>query len=485
MTRAVLSRLDKHRIPLVPLFAVALGVLAGGLCAFNALLGLIVIGAGVVIVVLDLLFFKNGRLSLDRIVIPLLIVAVLCPGIRLLNGVPAVRLELVIIVIAWLLLLLGSLSAGTALRLRWNPTNKWFLLFGLVILVSIACAAFVRRYYPIGRDFWEFAKLIEYFLIFALVSSLRVPAERIGRYYVIALLVFLVSAAVGFAQYVNLFNINSIVTPYYAPTQLAGVVKAGRIVGTAGNPNAFGALMVLPASLALTGAVWLESRRIRLASWGAFLLFVLAIVLTLSRSAVLSLGVACCFILFFKYLASFGLARTIRMLCFALPALLVLVLIVIQLAPETFFSRLGGLTNLSAATSWQARLAIWNDQLAVWRQSPFVSWGPGKITMATTIDSEWLLLLRRYGALGVAVFILWFIGIYRTLSRVSRDNTNPYTKTLCVALQATLLAYAVFMIPAGVYHNLHLMPILLLFLGVAYSQRSPSTEVSEACNREY
>ncbi|HZK10763.1 MAG TPA: hypothetical protein VFD10_00160 [Atribacterota bacterium] len=38
-------------------------------------------------------------------------------------------------------------------------------------------------------------------------------------------------------------------------------------------------------------------------------------------------------------------------------------------------------------------------------------------------------------------------------------------------MQATILAYAVYMIPVAVYHSLQLMPILLIFFGLAYSQK--------------
>ena len=424
------------------------------------------------LLVLTYIFFRDGRLSFDRIVIPLLIVAVLFPSVRLPAGIPALRIELIIILIAWTLFLLRHPITGEAMRLRWNPTNKWFFLFGTSILVSIAYAALVKGYYPIGRDFWEFGKIIEYFLIFALVASLHISSEQMRKYYLISLIIFLCSAIFGFAQYFNLFDINSIVTPYYAPTQMAGLIRAGRIVGTTSNPNEFGSLMVLAAALALTGALWFKGSTIKLISWVALGVFGFAIILTLSRSALLGLLVACFFILFFKYPLHFGFSRTIRGFFLVIPLLLILAFILLQLAPDLFFFRVGRVLNLSTDTSWQGRLVIWGNQLAIWKQSPIFGWGPGKATMTTIVDNEWLLLLRRYGALGVLVLVLWFTGIYRTLVKIAHEAKNTYAEVFCVGLQATLIAYALYMIPAAVYHNLQLMPILMLYLGLAYSQRS-------------
>ena len=167
------------------------------------------------------------------------------------------------------------------------------------------------------------------------------------------------------------------------------------------------------------------------------------------------------------------------MLLLVVPLLFAGSLIALQFAPEDFFMRIGSALNLATDTSWQTRLVIWENHLDIWKQSPLFGWGPGKATMTVTVDNEWLLLLRRYGALGVLVFILWFAGIYRTLSRIGRETKNNYTETFCAALQATLIAYAIYMIPAGVYHSLQLMPVLLILLGLAYTQRQSLQAVQQ------
>lgn len=482
MTEIILLNLQRHRNLLVLLLFIVVGVVLGYLSAINTVFGLLLILASLgLLVVAYNIFFEHGKLALNKIVVPLLIVAVLFPSIRLPAGIPSVRLELIIILIAWGLFLLGHVSTGKGIKLRWNLTNKWFFLFGACILVSIAYAALVKDYYPIARDFWEFGKLIEYFLIFALMASLNIPPEHMQKYYIIGLIIFLCSAAFGLAQYFNLFNINSWLSPYYTPTQIYdGLVRAGRIVGTTGNPNEFGALMVLAASLALTGAVWLKGRSIKLFSWAALGVFSLAIMFSLSRSALLGLLVAVVFILLFKSLAHFGLGRTIRMLLLVVPLLLILGLVLVQVAPDRFLIRTGSALNLATDTSWQARLAMWDSTLTIWKQSPIFGWGPGKVAMTTIVDNEWLLLLRRYGVLGVLVFVLWFMGVYRTLSKIAHEAKNNYTETFCVGLQATLVAYAIYMIPAGVYHMLQLMPILVLYLGLAYSQRGFMKRVPQA-----
>lgn len=93
------------------------------------------------------------------------------------------------------------------------------------------------------------------------------------------------------------------------------------------------------------------------------------------------------------------------------------ILIIIKMAPEKFFFRISQLGNIWDATSWQARIVKWKANYDIWKLSPLFGWGPGKMTMTTIVDNEWLLLLRRYGLIGVIIFILWFANFYFGLSK--------------------------------------------------------------------
>ena len=459
----------RYREALVASLIAFVGLLVGLVLVsksmFSVLLALL--AAGCIPVVY--LFFKNGALSFNRVIIPLLAVSILSPSIRLPVGIPDVRLELIIVLIAWGLFLLGHLTTNHPLRLRANPVYKWFALFGLTILFSIIYAALAKGYSPIGRDSWELGKLLEYFLIFALVANLRISPTNMRRYYKITLLLFILSALFGFAQYLNLGNINAVVSPYYAPTQMQGLLVHGRITGTTSNPNEFGALMVLASSVALSGALFLRRRVARVLSWLCLAVFVLALMYTLSRSALIALAIATAFVLFL-YAAKGMKAQEFRRLLLAILLLAIIGLVDLQLVPEKFFYRTSQLSDITQATSWQARLGSWQSTLELWKESPLFGWGPGKASMTTITDCEWLLLLRRYGLIGVAVFISWFGSFFFGLAKIRRRDSVPATTALTVAMQATAVSYAAYMIPAAIYHSLQLMPIVLVFIGLAYSQ---------------
>jgi len=470
LTKLISGLSEKYYTIFLYTIIISLGLLIGIFSAKSPLFGILLTALIVCFFICIYIFFKQGTLSFQRIITPLLVASILLPPIRLPQGIPSIRIELIIILLAWMLLLLGHFAMGYPIKFHQNPVYKWFVLFGLAIFLSIAYGVIVKGFSIIGRDFWEFGKLLEYFLIFTLVANLDISQNKIKHYYKIALVVFLCSAFFGIAQYLNLGNINATISAYYAPTQMGGLLAQKRITGTTGNPNEFGALMVLASSLAFSGVLFFKKKTIRLFSWICFAVFVLSIVLTLSRSAIIALIIAICFLTLFKYPLIFGIKRGIKKLLVAIPIIMVTILIIIEIAPEKFFFRISQLGNIWNASSWQARIVNWKVNYALWELSPLFGWGPGKMTMTTIVDNEWLLLLRRYGLIGVIIFILWFANFCFGLSKICRSSSCAEVRAITVALQATLLAYAVYMIPAAVYHSLKLMPILLIFLGLAYSQ---------------
>ena len=470
LTKFTSKSTEKHYNIFLYAIIISLSLLVGIFSAKSPLFGILLTILIVCFSIFIYVFFKESMLSFQRIVTPLLVASILLPPIRLPQGIPSIRIELIIILLAWMLLFLGHFAKGYPIKFHQNPVYKWFALFGLAILLSISYVTIFKGYVIIGRDFWEFGKLLEYFLIFTLVANLDISPNEMKHYYKIALVLFLCSAFFGIAQYLNLGNINATISPYYTLTQMRGLLVHKRIIGTTGNPNEFGALMVLASSLAFSGVLFFKKKTMRLFSWICLSFFVLSIVLTLSRSAIISVIIAICFIALLKYPFIVRTKRGIKRLAVIIPIMIIILLIIINIAPEKFFLRFNELENISQATSWQARVLNWKENYDLWKLSPLFGWGPGKATMTTIVDNEWLLLLRRYGLVGVIIFILWFANFYFGLSKICRSSSSAEVMALTVALQATLLAYAVYMIPAAVYHSLQLMPIFLIFLGLAYSQ---------------
>lgn len=454
------------------------GIIMVWLALFQPMLSLILsVGLIIFFLIMMLFFGLDGIFSLRKAMPSLLIAAILLPYIRLPGSIPNVRPEFVIVFAAWGLLLLAHFTTGLPIRLKRCPPHKWFALFGLSIFMSMSYGAVVKTNL-LTRDLFEFVKLILYFLIFSLAASQTINQTAFKRYYRLALVILMFSALVGFLQYIDFAGINESVSPYYAPTQMEGLLVHGRITGTTGNPNEFGALMVLAISLAMSGALFFRESKIRLLCCLALFVYGLALVLTMSRTSLVASFLSMAFVLTL-YLKQRGFKHKWRQMATLMVFGIVVGYIILQVMPEKALFRYSQLANIRGASSWVARVENWQTHFAFWKDSPWFGWGPGKATMGTIVDNEWLLLLRRYGVIGLFVFLGLFGSLFLGLSRIRKATVEPSIVAFTVALQSTFVGYVLYMALASVYHSLQLMPIFMLFLGLAYSQYRPKKRIQE------
>jgi len=454
------------------------GILALAVVVTNKNLPDMCLFGGIVILIgiITCLLWWDGIISLKGVVSLLLAVAIMFPYIRLPGVIPDVRPELIIVLVVWCLIIMAYLTKGRTLRLGYLPVYKWFGIFAFAIVLSITYVAWINEQMPIWRDFWEIIKLLLYFLIFVLVANVRLTHTDLRRYFKLALIVFLISACFGFFQYFNFAGINELVSPYYAPTQMKGLLGQGRITGTTPNPNEFGALMVLASSLALSGALFYREWKLSLFCWCSLFVYGIALFLTLSRTSLVCLFLAGLIIVFLFFREKGLRGKFNRILIVALLGCLLVVLL-LQIMPEKAFTRFGELRTFTEATSFQARVEAWKVHFDIWLGSPLFGWGPGKGEMSTIVDNEWLLILRRYGLVGLMVFISLFGCLFLGLPKTGTDNSDPSVKALIVALKGTFISYGLYMMLSSVYHSMQLMPILLLFVGLAYTQRQSTASL--------
>jgi len=407
------------------------------LALFQPMLSLILsVGLIIFFLIMMLFFVLDGIFSLRKAMPSLLIAAILLPYIRLPGSIPNVRPEFVIVFAAWGLLLLAHFTTGLPIRLKRCPPHKWFALFGLSIFMSMSYGAVVKNEPLLTRDLFEFVKLILYFLIFSLAASQTINQTAFKRYYRLALVILMFSALVGFLQYIDFAGINESVSPYYAPTQMEGLLVHGRITGTTGNPNEFGALMVLAISLAMSGALFFRESKIRLLCCLALFVYGLALVLTMSRTSLVASFLSMAFVLTL-YLKQRGFKHKWRQMATLMVFGIVVGYIILQVMPEKALFRYSQLANIRGASSWVARVENWQTHFAFWKDSPWFGWGPGKATMGTIVDNEWLLLLRRYGVIGLFVF---FRTIWKSVFGPF-SHSESYCRTIDCCIYSSLAKY--------------------------------------------
>jgi len=448
--------------------AIILTCLLVGIKIYSFKLSVILLTLIIFLVTMYFIFFKNNKLRIQRIIVPLLVTSILLPSIPLSETLPNVRLDFFIIFIAWMLFIFGGFTKGKFLHPRTNTIFKWYILLGFAILASIVFNALFRNYYPIGRDYWEIVKLLKYFLIFALISSIDISVSDLQYYFKIALIIFLITSFIAFMEHIDLYNINNTINLIYSYEK----ATFKRVVGTMGNPNEFGSLMVMASSLAFSGGLFYKKRSIRFFSFFCLIIFFYSLLLTGSRAAFILFIIAISFILCVKYPPLLILKRKgmLRQFQYALIIGLIIFVMIIKFTPSDFFFRLKSLGDPFNTASWQAKVITWNYVFNLVKSSPIFGWGPCKNLVDFSVDNEWLLILFRYGIFGLSIFIFWAINILYELYRMSKKYSDKEIIVLTVALQATLIAYLINMIPAAFYHTIHTMSIVSIFFGLAFSQ---------------
>jgi hypothetical protein len=391
------------------------------------------------------------------------------PPIRIAEGIPAVRLE-DILLFGGSAVLLAYWSLGGRIRLAWGLRQT--LLAGFAVFVPLSILSGALQDYPAALgDLNQWIRLLKYVLIYTAVATfVRVgDGASAKRRWILDLVVIssVLLAAVAVQQFFDLFGLNSMYVAYVAPTQAGTLLGQGGIprpVGLAGNPNELGFLFALGALVSTYSLLAHGGKRY----WASLAVQLVGLLLTLSRSSVLALlgGSAALLLLsgtLRRWLAIEGLGRTVGALALGGA-------VVLGAAWQTGYLseaavRLAGLLNPTETSAYRIRIAHWQENISLFLESPLLGVGPLRQTefIRYAADNEYLLLLRMYGLVGTlylgAVFLLPQLPMVRFES-----NRGVAMDRAALLADSVLVACMIYMVPAATFHSLVLMPAVLVLL---------------------
>lgn len=350
-----------------------------------------------------------------------------------------------------------------------HPVFRWMGLLALAITVTLVYSVLV-----IGRpislqDTFEVAKVGVYAVIFYAACAMTTDAGQFSRAYAWIQCVFVTSAVVGIFQYFNLLKINEYLSPLYTHPWLGRQLAGYRVVGTTSNPNYFGMLMLLGICQAVACLLWTKESRLRWLSALSLLTCTASMLLAASRTVLAVAPLSVLFIAIHYVVRSRGDKTKMRLFgAIALGSLAVMILLLFAL-PSAWFVRMGELLNIAESQSMQEKFGNWREHWNLYLQSPLFGHGPAKGLISLNVDNEWLLFLVRYGIAGPILAFLLGLGMFRAMNELMRKAPSSEAGGYAIALQASLLAGAIFMITAAVYHHQQLMAVLLLLVGLGQS----------------
>jgi O-antigen ligase len=409
--------------------------------------------------------YSNLRRDSIFLLYMLVFAIVATPDIRV-GGLPALRAEqgILALVALWCLY---TLLTGKGLKLHLALFPGMFSGIGLFMLLSAAVGAVVGVPATLG-DLVEFYKIIIYLGIFLVAATvIKTEADR-WRVMGFANWSIALTGLIAMTQYLNPFHINERYVPRIAPTQFTSLVNnyfSPRVIGLSNNPNVYAVI----AAVGVLLAVVLLFRTTKLHHLGLGGVSMLALLMTKSRTGLVLLVVmlASLYIIYFwqrVFVRGRIRLRPLAQMVMVFMVILIIAPLAFYVLPDSLVWRFREFADLGSATSWQARLEHWQENLQYFHQSPILGIGSAKsLTFRYAPDNEWLLLLRKFGILGTLWFILTFalpLGIYWP-----RLRGNTASKVYV----SVLAGLSVYMFPAAVFHSYQLMPLVMILGGLTFS----------------
>lgn len=141
--------------------------------------------------------------------------------------------------------------------------------------------------------------------------------------------------------------------------------------------------------------------------------------------------------------------------------------------PDTITIDLDGASLIAGATAPTFAYvrdidpAVLPSALPSFWESPVVGVGPMSNIEFGSFDNEYALTLFKFGVLGMAALLLFYLALIVTGIRAWLKQSRQSSGLTGLALAAAVIASVAYGIAAGVWYSYQLMPILMLWAGVA------------------
>lgn len=414
---------------------------------------------------------------------------ILTPEIRLTS--PAIRLDEILLALGTLFYLLLVLKRD---KVKFSVVDYLFAALFISTTASIIFGYIGIGYDFYFNDFFEFAKLIKYYLIYRIVFDMSWDKDDMRHLVEVFVLSAALAILLGMMQYFNTFDINSLMTFFTKPNHIRAINVAGRIVGTFKNANSWS--LFLGGTLFIIAADLVRSLEHKVSRKHYFILVLLffaltSMIMTLGRTSIVANFIGLVVIAFGLWLfpyrdkARLKISREILIIFTLFVVFSGLSFYSIELMPKNrtrlnLMQRIGagfqemGLVGQDTFegdfNSWNSRSGKWKNSVILALESPIFGYGPSKSDEAKenipyATDNEYILYFYRYGLLGLILYISFF-GFWASTAFINIKNTIKRLDTVFLINVMALgfaVAFPLYNILAGTFYDFQLFPLFMIF----------------------
>ena len=417
-----------------------------------------------------------GRKFLSITVIPLMLISILAPVVRLNDEFwlkpDQLLLPVIAIVYVWLML------AGMARPIPPNPMYVVALVFCGCICMSLVYGTEVIGHHLQVNDFFEFPRAAFPVLFFTLAYEADLPENSLRTLAAMLVPAILLISLYAYGQWFNL-GFTHYLQPYYS----GGFHDDGslshyrRVYSTLSNPNTLGILMTWVITAFALAALFRVGRRFWILA--ALVASLITLAMTGSRYGLIDTVFALIAIFLLPAPTAKSKMERHTALLVSLPLVLGVILVVAGTNRATL-ERFEMLRTPMKENSLRMRLdSAWLDAADLFLQSPVFGQGPAKdIFSGVVTDSEYLNILKKFGVVGLIPYLCFFLVplamIWKGLKNVTRAGPQleqHWRATywgLCLGflVPVTCLAMNVGM---GTYYETTLVAFIWMWMGIGVS----------------
>jgi O-antigen ligase len=303
------------------------------------------------------------------------------------------------------------------------------------------------------RDLNEFVRVLKPFLIIIAVSYCDSDKffKKMHSFFIYGAIFIIL---IGFMEFFDVPGYRKLISLIYTGHRFENLDRV-RTILMAGDPNIAAALILYFVTYILQ-TMLMTKNKIR----NSFILLFLIVILLMTSSR--TLFIVFVVILFASLFHHFQNNKFFSFMVLSLCLILVLPII------QYFDYIVIGFSTFSEGknTSMLLRYQQWAEAFNLFLKSPIIGWGPAKEIHTTIVDSEHLLLLRRYGVLGYLAVFNFIFGFIWVLFRKRRkfSSLNLFHKRIALTSLFSCLMIFILMTTNNFFSGYQLMPLFVVMI---------------------
>ena len=466
-------------MPLIGLAAIVLGTITATLSVDLLLLSLLVVAV---------VWFTLGSLVDPYSAVGNFLLLTLLRPLPSVFGSPYVvgrLIDAIWLGFAFVLLGISARSQTNGRMVAWK-TFGWLFVFAVTSLVSLVAASFVQGQDVVPRDFFELYRMPYYYIVFLIAARLSWPKEELIKHFFRPMLIGIWVMVFISALQMNPFLNAALEQVYTLKSALLSDTVYGfrlRNCGTFSNPNYFGVGLALLIPFLFSSFYLFDSHLSRLLCALSTIAAFGLVVSTGSRTAwIVTVAVVVCYVFRMGGIGNNFMfsRRTLTLIITGLVVASLLAIVIPRL--ERFQTTLaetaaGGLQGIRSSRVKYDTTQVFVREVI--QTAPVFEMGPSKSVDDYLGDNQYSRLFYRYGAVGLACWLLFWTSLFRKASNAIRHTANDTPALFfSVSLLSMVLAFVLANVGGPFFDATQVATLAFILVGVSSRVSNSQTDHS-------